>query len=108
MTVAGIRRLPPLKWPHRLLAAGAAALVLLLTVLAASPSLHARLHTDSSRADHECIITLFQHGAAPETAAVALVVAPLIRVVLRVAELPELRLAPARYWLPPAHAPPAR
>ncbi len=108
MLVAGIRRLPHLGWPHRLLVAGAAALVLLLTVLAVSPSLHARLHADAGQADHECVITLFQQGVIPETAALVLVVAPLIPVVLAAAALPRLRLAPARCRLPPGRAPPTR
>ena len=37
---------------RRLLAAGGVALVLLLTVLAASPELHARLHGTAGEADH--------------------------------------------------------
>jgi hypothetical protein len=107
MTVAGIRQRAHLGWAHRLLAAGAAALVLLLAILAVNPSLHARLHADAGQADHECVITLFQQGVIPETAALVLVVAPLIPVVFAAAR-PSLCLAPARCRLPPGRAPPAR
>jgi len=93
-------------WPHRLLAAGAAAMVLVLALLAVSPALHARLHADAGRADHECVITLFQHGGTAAPAAVALIVAPMV---FRV-RLPAVPLTPclaaSRHLLPPALAPP--
>lgn len=108
MPIAGIRRLTLPPWPHRLLAAGAAALVLVLAVLAVSPTLHARLHADAGRADHACVITLFQHGATPTLAAMVLVVAPLVHGV-RLAAVPSTpRLVPSPHRLPLAHAPPAR
>lgn len=37
-------------------------LVLLLSVLGASPSLHKLLHPDADHADHQCVITLFTKG----------------------------------------------
>jgi len=37
-------------------------LVLLLNFLAASPSLHARIHTDAGQTEHQCAVTLFAHG----------------------------------------------
>ena len=92
---------------HRLLAAGGVALVLLLSVLAASPGLHAWLHGNAGETDHECVITLFQHGVVVAAADVALVVVALV-LLARVATAPAaLHLAPPRYWLPPGHAPPA-
>lgn len=37
-------------------------LVLLLNLLAASPSLHEWLHADAGKAEHHCAVTLFAHG----------------------------------------------
>jgi hypothetical protein len=91
---------------HRLLAAGGVALVLLLTVLAASPELHAWLHGNAGDADHECVVTLYQHGVVSAAVEVALVVVLLVQRA-RVAAAPAaLYLAAPRYWLPPALAPP--
>ncbi|MGD0539871.1 MAG: hypothetical protein ABSC03_19755 [Verrucomicrobiota bacterium] len=100
-----LRASPP--FLHRLLAAGGVALVLLLSVLAASPGLHAWLHSNAGETDHECVITLYQHGVVAAAAEVVLVV--VARVLLaRVPQAPaELRLSPPRYWLYPGRAPPA-
>ena len=93
---------------HCLLAAGGVALVLVLSILAASPTLHAWLHKNAGQADHECAITLYQQGvAAAEAGVILAAVAPVV--MARMAAAPaELHLAPLRYWLPPGHAPPAR
>ena len=37
-------------------------LVLLLNLLAASPSLHEHFHSDAGNAQHQCAVTLFAHG----------------------------------------------
>jgi hypothetical protein len=37
-------------------------LVLLLNLLAASPSLHEWFHADANHADHQCAVTMFTHG----------------------------------------------
>jgi hypothetical protein len=37
-------------------------LVLLLNLLAASPSLHEKFHADAGKAEHHCAVTLFAHG----------------------------------------------
>src|SRR5882757_7260583 len=37
-------------------------LVLLLNLLAASPSLHEYFHADAGKADHQCAVTMFAHG----------------------------------------------
>ncbi len=37
-------------------------LVLLLNLLAASPSLHELLHHDADEPGHQCAVTLFAHG----------------------------------------------
>jgi hypothetical protein len=92
---------------HRLLAAGGVALVLLLSVLAASPGLHAWLHSNAGETDHECIITLYQHGVVTAAAEVALVVVALVLLAWVSAAPPALHLASPRYWLPPGQAPPA-
>ena len=93
---------------RRLLAAGGVALVLLLTVLAASPELHARLHGTAGEADHECVITLYQHGVGSAAVEVTLVVVLLV-LLARVAAAPAaLHLALPGHWLPPALAPPVR
>jgi len=92
---------------HRLLAAGGVTLVLLLSVLAVSPRLHAWLHGNAGETDHECVITLFQHGVVAATAEVALGLVAMV-VLAWIATAPStLHLAPPRYWLPPGHAPPA-
>lgn len=92
---------------HRLLAAGGVALVLLLTVLAASPELHAWLHRNAGQADHECVITLYQHGVEAATVGVVLVAAAWVFLAWA-AIAPPMQVFPrVRYWLPPALAPPA-
>lgn len=108
MTAQDIHTRASCRLLHRLLAAGSVVLVLMLSVLAASPALHAWLHRSAGQADHECAITLYQHGVA--AAGVGITLAAVVLVVLaRVVTAPaELHLAPSRYWLPPGHAPPAR
>ena len=91
---------------RRLLAAGGVALVLLLTVLAASPELHAWLHGNAGEADHECVVTLYQHGVVSAAVEVALVVVLLVQRARVAAASAALYLAAPRYWLPPALAPP--
>ena len=91
---------------HRLLAAGGVALVLLLSVLAVSPGLHAWLHGNAGETDHECVITLFQHGVVAATAGVALVFVALVLLAWVAAAPAALHLVPPRYWLPRGHAPP--
>ena len=83
-------------------------MVVMLSVLAASPTLHAWLHNHAGQADHECAVTLYQQGvAAAEVGVILAVVAPVVLARI-VAAHAELHLAPLRYWLPPGHAPPAR
>jgi hypothetical protein len=97
--------LPPLF--GRLLAGGCAALVVLLAVLAASPTLHEWLHRDACAADHECAVTLFQHGADAAVAATTVAAAAWIVVALAVVAPIGPDLGWRRYWLPPGNAPPA-
>jgi hypothetical protein len=100
-----LRMFPPLF--GRLLAGGCAALVVLLAVLAASPALHQWLHHDAGAADHDCAVTLFQHGAGAAAAAIA--VAATVWTVVALAIIAPLGpdLDRRRYWLPPGNAPPA-
>ena len=53
----------PLPSGFRWIAAACALLVLFLGVLAASPDLHARIHSDADHAEHACAVTLFNQGA---------------------------------------------
>jgi hypothetical protein len=93
---------------HRVLAAGGVALVLLLTVLAASPELHAWLHGNAGAADHECVITLYQHGVEAAAVGVALMAAVWIFLAWGAIAPPMPGFLRSRYWLPPALAPPVR
>ena len=63
---------------RRLLAAGAAGLVFLLGLAAASPDLHARVH--GNVVDHDdagCVIALFGHGVSLAAGTADLVVVPI-------------------------------
>ena len=99
------RAFPPLV--GRLLAGGCVALVVLLAVLAASPALHEWLHHDAGGADHECAVTLFQHGADAAVAAVAVAATVWIAVALAVIAPAGPDLVQRHYWLTPGNAPPA-
>ena len=80
----------------------------MLTVLAASPELHAWMHSNAGDADHECAVTLYQHGL--EAATVGIILMATVWVFLAratVATQAEVLRRP-RYWLPPALAPPVR
>jgi len=37
-------------------------IIFLLNLLASSPSLHERLHTDAGKTGHHCAVTMFAHG----------------------------------------------
>jgi len=43
-------------------------LVLVLNLLAASPSLHELIHADAGKADHHCAVTMFAHGQVDSSA----------------------------------------
>lgn len=43
-------------------------LVLLLNLLAASPSLHELIHTDADKAGHQCAVMVFVHGQVDSSA----------------------------------------
>jgi hypothetical protein len=111
--------LPP-SWSGRLTAGLGVALVLMLSVLAASPELHAWVHGHQvvpaehagagqppvGDADHECAVTLFALGV---TACLFFCLSLLRRSPDRVGRRPDHGRQPAarlRYWHVPAHAPP--
>lgn len=94
-------------WLRRLLAAGGVALLLFLTVAAASPALHHWLHADGADgASDNCAVVLFTSGITLAAAAVA-VAAPrgLPREPRRAAAF-ELFLSPPRYLRQPERGPP--
>lgn len=106
MTITGLHRPVLPAWPRRLIAAAGAALVLALSVLAASPQLHEWLHPDAGQPDHECAITLFHHGVAQAVTEIALVVVPM-RWIARLGTLPAgPNLIGPRFRLSPGRAPP--
>jgi hypothetical protein len=95
----------------RVVAGGAAALVLLLAVLSASPTMHAWLHSQAAaqaqvgHLDDDCVVTQFSHGLLATTAALALVATlrPICGLVRSCAVEPA---PPPRFWLPPLCGPP--
>ena len=83
----------------------AVALVLLLNLLAASPSLHERFHTDAGKADHQCAVTMLAHGQVDSAAVDVSISAPLILVAAIPAEVISV-FSPAIENLPAGRAPP--
>lgn len=99
------RSIPPLF--ARLVACGCVALVLLLGILAASPTLHEWLHHDAGSPDHVCAVTLFQHSADAAAAAVILLAVVWVFVASAATNPISRDLVPVRHRLPPGNAPPA-
>jgi len=80
-------------------------LVLLLNVMAASPSLHELIHADAGKAGHECVVTLFAHGQADSASVAVPVVASLS--LIQTVPLVEISVfRPAIEQLPAGRAPP--
>lgn len=80
-------------------------IVLLLNLLAASPSLHELLHPDASHAEHQCAVTLLAHGQMDSPTMDVAAVVP----VQPVEFLPSCHRAvigDALETLPPGRAPP--
>ena len=99
------RRAP--SWTYRLLTGGCAALVLLLGCLAASPDLHARLHTGAGNANHACAIVLYEHGVPAPAAAFELPAVDEHFAATVVSPLVDLFLSAPRHLLQPGRGPPA-
>jgi hypothetical protein len=108
---------------NRVTALLAAGCVLVLTVLAVSPELHAGLHAkvDATHADcahhdaeapvgeagHACVVTLFSHGAMALLVFCLLILARPTVAGLTQRASDEIIVAQPRYRLVPSHAPPA-
>jgi hypothetical protein len=103
--------LDPTGFLGRFVAAGAAALVLLLAVMSASPGLHAWAHGQSvsqmqkGHADQDCVVTQFSGGLTFLTTLLA-VVALLGLIIGLVRPCAVVRLPVPRFWLPPLCGPP--
>ena len=94
---------------HRIFAAGAVALTLLLGAAAASPALHHWLHGDTAPdADDACAVVLFAGGVTLATAAVAVAALPLVWRVTRAWSVEAIYLASPRYLRQPERGPPVR
>jgi len=92
---------------RRFLAAGAVALVLTLTILAASPEAHEHVHHDCHHdEDHACAVVLFAQGLWT-TFDIVTVPAPAITWAESLPlSHPELRFAAQPHRLPPQCGPP--
>ncbi len=102
---------PALRPFHRFIAAGSALLVLLLTVLAVSPQLHADLHahdaaTEAVHADDGCVISLFASGVTAAPSALLLAVPPTTHVAATFSPRTEIFVSPPRYLHQPERGPP--
>ena len=82
------------------------ALVLALGAFAVSPSLHQRVHSDSNRSDHFCLICAFASGqvGAAETVLVAAIAAVFLNYGVLLRETPLVSLLD--YYFSPNRAPP--
>jgi hypothetical protein len=79
--------------------------ILLLNLLAASPSLHERIHADAGKAGHQCAVMLFAHGQVDSSAvdvAVPVPVAPVEFLPQILVSIPPASVA----TLPPGRGPP--
>ena len=102
------RRRFRLRPTHRLLAAGCAALILLLTILAASPELHQRFHHETQPdRDDGCAVVLFSLGITGAAAAAILVVVAQCLAEKVVTAPAGVDLTAPRFQHPPGCGPPA-
>ena len=98
------RNLVPL---HRQILAGVSvALLLLLSVLAASPSLHRALHADADHDSHECAVVLFASGVTLALGTFVVAAPAAVWRVQPAVVLSELLLASPRYLRQPERGPP--
>lgn len=103
------RRASLVEFLRRLYAAGGIALVLGLTVFAASPALHDLLHgaTDTTHND-SCPVVLFAQGMVAPSEPVTAPLPPVTFVSTAPAEARDIFVAPPRYLRQPERGPPAR
>lgn len=93
---------------RRLMAAGGALLVLALTVLAANPRLHEKLHADDPAPHTDgCAVVLFANGVALTVALTPALPAVAEWRVTPAAVVTEIFLAAPRYLRQPERGPPA-
>jgi hypothetical protein len=93
---------------RRFLAAGAAALVLTLTVLAASPQAHEHVHNDCHHDEtHSCAVVLFAQGLWTSLEVLAVPAPDFVWSEFVPLSRPELRLVTPRYLRQPERGPPA-
>ncbi len=102
---------PALRPFHRFFAAGSAVLVLLLTVLAVSPQLHADFHahdaaTEAVHTDDGCVVSLFAGGVTAAPAALFLAAPTTAHVAAALAPRTEIFVSPPRYLHQPERGPP--
>lgn len=90
--------------------------VFALAVFAASPGLHAHLHSPDTAADHGapggdaghvCAVTLFANGVTALLVFCLLMLGRLLAAGIMVRAADEIAAAQPRYRLVPSHAPPA-
>jgi hypothetical protein len=91
---------------QRIGAAWAALLLLVLTLAAASPALHARLHTAGVEADDHCAVVLFASGITVAAAAIAITLPTAAWRVCRVRPYQEFFAPSPRYLRLPERGPP--
>ena len=92
---------------RRFAAGAAAALVLALTILAASPQAHEHIHHDCHHDEaHSCAVVLFAQGIWTSLDFVAVVAPPLAWTEFVPISRPELRLVAPRYLRHPERGPP--
>ena len=93
---------------RRLVAALGVALVLALTILAVSPSLHAWLHGEKELdADDCCAVVLFVQGVTPALAALVAIVIALRVLAEELPAPPQPLLEALRFQVPPSCGPPS-
>ena len=102
---------PALRSFHRFLAAGSAVLVLLLTVLAVSPQLHADFHahdaeTGAAHTDDGCVVALFAGGVTATPAALFLAAPTTAHAAVAFTPRAEIFVSPPRYLHQPERGPP--
>lgn len=93
---------------RRIVAAGSAALVLLLAVLAASPELHERFHAAGGTGTHDqCAVTLFANGVSLACTTTAVPLPPISWIEHAAAEPAEIFVVTPRFLRLPERGPPA-
>lgn len=107
--MSSARRASIVEFLRRLYAAGGIALVLGLTVFAASPALHDLLHsaTDTTH-DDACPVVLFAQGMVAPTEPVTAPLPPVHFVSAAPTAARQIFLSPPRYLRQPERGPPAQ